>query len=350
MQSALRLDTGKHARQIDASRRIYILSFVSYIAGAVMVLFGFISLDASSLLLPGILFTGGSLFFINILFFHLTKQLDRACQIEAILVAIFVLALIYHGGHNNTALYWAFPFPAILFGLLGVRKALISNGILMLLLGLLLLQPDLLQADYKESEVSRFLASMLIVIIVCWINDHFRERSHEAMSELQKSKDMEANTDPLTQLVNRRYIEANFAQQLHNYPQHYFPLGVVMCDIDHFKDFNDQYGHDVGDEVLKTVADIFRSHLRPQDIACRNGGEEFLLLLPQTGLSQSRAVAEKIRAIMANQPFLFGSIQAPITASFGVTACDEQSEFQAAIKTADQQLYQAKAKGRNQVQ
>lgn len=315
-----------------------------------MLLFGFLSWDANDLLLPAILFGGGSLFFANILYFQLTKRLDSACQIEAVLVAIFVLALVYYGGHNNTALYWAFPFPAILFGLLGVRKALLSNAIIMLLLILLLLQPDLLQADYKQAEVSRFLASMLIVIIVCWINDHFRERSHEAMSALQKSKDMEANTDPLTQLVNRRYIEANFAQQLHNYPQHYFPLGVVMCDIDHFKRFNDQYGHDVGDEVLKTVADIFRSHLRPQDIACRNGGEEFLLLLPQTDLEQSKSAAEKIRAIMANQPFLFGSIEAPITASFGVTVCNEQSGFQAAIKTADQQLYRAKAAGRNQVQ
>ena len=315
-----------------------------------MVLFGFISLDANSKLLPAILLSGGSLFFCNILFFHLTKQLDTACTIEAILVAVFVLALIYHGGHNNTALYWAFPFPAILFGLLGVRKALFSNAILMILLTVLLFQPDMLHAEYKVAEVSRFLISMLIVITVCWINDHFRERSHDAMSKLQKSKDVEANTDPLTQLVNRRYIEANLSQQLQSYPQHFFPLGVIMCDIDHFKNFNDQYGHDVGDEVLKTVADIFRSHLRQQDIACRNGGEEFLLLLPQTDLQQSKAVAEKIRSIMADQPFLFGSIQVPITASFGVTLCTEQAEFQAAIKAADQRLYAAKANGRNQVQ
>lgn len=350
MQSALKLDSGKHARQIDAKRRIYILFFVSCIAGSVMLLFGLISLAADSWLLSAILFSGGLLFFCNIIFFHQTKQLDTACTIEAVLVALFVLAIVYHGGHNNTALYWVFPFPAILFGLLGVRKALMSNGFLILALVALLYQPDVLYADYKDAEVSRFLLSMIIVIAVCWINDHFHERSHDAMSQLQNTKDVEANTDPLTQLVNRRYIEANVSQQLTDYPQHFFPLGVIMCDIDHFKNFNDRYGHDVGDEVLKTVADIFRSHLRQQDIACRNGGEEFLLLLPQTEFAHSKAVAEKIRAIMADQPFLFGSIEAPITASFGVAMCHEHAQLQAAFKEADQQLYAAKANGRNQVQ
>lgn len=349
MQATVNLHANKQAANIDAKRRCYILLFVSYITTTVMFIYGVKNFSTEQWLLPLILFGTGFAFLANILFFHYSANLSRACYIEAVLVGSFVLSLTYQGGFNNTALYWVFPFPAILFGLLGVRIALLSNALLVLVLCVMLFVPELILAEYKDAEASRFIASLLIVIIVCWINDHYRERSHQAMDLLHQSKDIQANTDPLTHLANRRFIESSLFKRLQQQPDAFLPLGIIMCDIDHFKLFNDRYGHDVGDEVLKVVARLFKQKLRQQDIACRIGGEEFLLFLPHTDRQQSLNVAEKIRRQLADEPFRVEQGVEQITASFGVVVCEDVKQFNDAVKRADTLLYQSKQAGRNRV-
>ena len=349
MQNTLSKDSKKQVERIDARRRHKILAFVSYITSAVMFFYGYRDLHVETWILPAILFATGTLFLLNILTFHLTGNLDRACVIEAILVGAFVLSLVYQGGYNNTALYWVFPFPAILFGLLGVRLALFCNTLLLIALAIMLFTPDLIMAQYKEAEASRFLASLVIVIIVCWINDHYRERSHKALDKLQQSKDQQANTDPLTGLANRRFIDASLVPNFQHNPSQFLPLTLIMCDIDHFKRLNDHFGHDVGDEVLKAVATLFRNNLRQYDFACRTGGEEFLLILPQTSLDDARYVAEKIRGQLSQQRMVNQDKSYQVTASFGVASCDDANRFQQSLKLADTLLYQAKRQGRDQV-
>jgi diguanylate cyclase (GGDEF)-like protein len=349
LQSALHREGTKQADKIDARRRLYILSFVSYIASGVMFIYGIKNLHATAILLPLVLFGTGLLFLLNILLFHISRNLQRACVIETILVGGFVLSLVYQGGFNNTALYWVFPFPAILFGLLGVRLALACNTLLLITLTFMLFSPDLLLAHYKDAEASRFLASLLIVIIVCWINDHYRERSHQAMDKLQRSKDQQANTDPLTGLANRRFIDASLVTNLQQTPGRFLPLALIMCDIDHFKRLNDRFGHDVGDEVLKAVAQLFIDNIRQQDFACRTGGEEFLLVLPHTNFTDALRVAEKIRQQFCRQNMVAQDSSYQVTASFGVTICETAEQFHDSVKQADIMLYQAKNNGRNQV-
>ena len=349
MHAALQRPTNKQAQKIDERRRRYILAFVSYITSAVMFIYGFKNLSSELMLLPVILFGTGLAFLLNILWFHLSRNLQRACVIEAVLVGSFVLSLVYQGGFNNTALYWVFPFPAILFGLLGVRIALLSNAILVLALCVMLFVPELILAQYKDAEASRFIASLLIVITVCWINDHYRERSHQAMDLLQQSKELQANTDALTELANRRFIDACLLPSLSLQAAQFFPLSLIMCDIDHFKRLNDRFGHDAGDEVLKAVAHLFRQYLRQQDIACRTGGEEFLLVLPHTTQADAFLVAEKIRHQFEQQRFIAAAPEYGVTASFGVALCNNAEDFNQTVKQADQQLYLSKRNGRNQV-
>lgn len=349
MHAAISPSSNKQAQKIDERRRRYILAFVSYITSAVMFVYGVKNFSAEQVLLPVILFGTGLAFLVNIIWFHLSRNLQRACVIEAVLVGSFVLSLVYQGGFNNTALYWVFPFPAILFGLLGVRIALLSNALLVLALCIMLFVPELILAQYKEAEASRFIASLLIVITVCWINDHYRERSHQAMDLLQQSKEVQANTDALTELANRRFIDASLLPSLALQPAQFFPLSLIMCDIDHFKRLNDRFGHDAGDEVLKAVAQLFRQYLRQQDIACRTGGEEFLLVLPNTHRVDAFIVAEKIRSQFEQRVLLKAQPSYRLTASFGVALCDNAEDFNLAVKQADQQLYLSKRNGRNQV-
>lgn len=349
LHAAISPSGNKQAQKIDERRRRYILAFVSYITSAVMFIYGVKNFSAEQILLPVILFGTGLAFLLNILWFHISRNLQRACVIEALLVGGFVLSLVYQGGFNNTALYWVFPFPAILFGLLGVRIALLSNALLVLALCIMLFVPDVILAQYKEAEASRFIASLLIVITVCWINDHYRERSHQAMELLQQSKELQANTDALTGLANRRFIDASLLPSLALQPTQFFPLSLIMCDIDHFKQLNDRFGHDAGDEVLKAIAKLFKQHLRQQDIACRTGGEEFLLILPHTNRADAFLVAEKIRQHFNQLRLAVLPDDYPLAASFGVAICTSADDFASAVKLADEQLYKAKGAGRDQV-
>ena len=313
-----------------------------------MFIYGFKNLSSEQVLLPVILFGTGLAFLLNILWFHLSRNLQRACVIEAVLVGSFVLSLVYQGGFNNTALYWVFPFPAILFGLLGVRIALLSNAILVLVLCLMLFVPELILAQYKDAEASRFIASLLIVITVCWINDHYRERSHQAMDLLQQSKELQANTDALTELANRRFIDASLLPSLALQPAQFFPLSLIMCDIDHFKQLNDRFGHNVGDDVLKAVAQLFRQYLRQQDMACRIGGEEFLLLIQCPAREAAATVADRIVELVRNTPVIRQQ-SAPIvmTVTVGLSRVAHNETMGSAVERADQALYAGKAAGRD---
>jgi diguanylate cyclase (GGDEF)-like protein len=349
MKTSLNKEGKKQVEKIDERRRHYILAFVSYITSAVMFIYGINNIDAEKILLPLILLSFATLFLINILLFQRSRDLQRASAIAAALVGGFVVSLVYHGGLANTALYWVFPFPPILFGLLGARNALAYNVLLLLALSIMLNIPDLTIAQYHDIEISRFTASLLIVIIVCWINDHYRERSHQAMDKLQQSKEQQANTDALTQLANRRFVDTSLVPNLHQQPSLFIPLALIMCDIDHFKRLNDRFGHDVGDEVLKGVAQLFTQHLRQQDFACRIGGEEFLLILPHTSHADALNVAEKIRNQFCQQSLVAQDKSYQVTASFGVANCTDAYQFQDSLKQADQLLYQSKNRGRNLV-
>ena len=127
------------------------------------------------------------------------------------------------------------------------------------------------------------------------------------------------------------------------------PLSVALLDLDHFKRINDTYGHSRGDEVLAAVATVLRSSLRESDFVGPYGGEEFLLLLPDTGRDQAVVVAEKVRVAVASLGL--SEISQPVTASLGVaTVPDDAGDADTLIRAADRALYAAKGNGRNRVE
>ena len=157
--------------------------------------------------------------------------------------------------------------------------------------------------------------------------------------------------DPLTGLFNRRYMEEALEQEQHRAKRHETQLAVIMVDIDHFKKFNDNFGHDAGDAILRALGTFFKKHVRGSDIACRYGGEEFILILSPSTAEGAQQRAEKIRkdagllrVSHANQDL------GAITLSLGMAiAPDHASESDSIVKAADVALYQAKANGRNRV-
>ncbi|MEB3232862.1 MAG: diguanylate cyclase, partial [Leptolyngbyaceae bacterium] len=157
--------------------------------------------------------------------------------------------------------------------------------------------------------------------------------------------------DPLTGLFNRRYLEESLAQELIRAQRKQHPIGVIMIDVDHFKGFNDTYGHDAGDLVLQTISDLIRENIRGSDIACRYGGEELTLVLPESSLIATATRAETLRQSISRLQLTHNNQRLEtVTASFGVSCFPQHGiAGNALIQAADAALYQAKYAGRNQV-
>lgn len=158
-----------------------------------------------------------------------------------------------------------------------------------------------------------------------------------------------ARTDPLTQLSNRRDILEKLKLIVNTADRHRRSFSLVLGDIDHFKLFNDQFGHDCGDFVLRSTGELITSNLREQDLVGRWGGEEFLLVLPETDAFGAQIIAEKIRKTLQDHVFEFEKTPLHIRMTFGVAEYECQGSVDACLKRADQALYRGKEKGRNQV-
>jgi len=158
-----------------------------------------------------------------------------------------------------------------------------------------------------------------------------------------------ANTDALTGAYNRRRFLELAGQELARAKRYGGPLSLLMLDLDHFKAVNDNYGHEAGDLVLKDMVRVCQGVLREVDIFGRVGGEEFMALLPETGLDGGRNVAERLRAALAAAPVAADGNQISYTASIGVAALESEMTLEPLMKQADQAMYQAKQTGRNRV-
>jgi len=158
--------------------------------------------------------------------------------------------------------------------------------------------------------------------------------------------------DPLTGLFNRRYMEESIEREARRAERRQKPMGVIMLDVDHFKSFNDQFGHDAGDNLLRELGRLLQDNVRKEDIACRYGGEEFTLILPESSLPNTQRRAEQLRVLVRAQlaPDKNPKISRSVTISLGVAIFPDHGQTAAAaIHAADQALYQAKTQGRDRV-
>lgn len=160
-------------------------------------------------------------------------------------------------------------------------------------------------------------------------------------------------TDPLTTLLNRRYLEERLGEELERSKRHRFPMSFLMIDIDNFKEYNDRHGHQAGDLALGMVAQCLKSALRSDDVAARYGGEEFSVLLPQTSLAEAHVIAERIRLRVETSSFPHHESQpgGAVTVSIGISAFGQKLDTAGTIiGSADQALYLAKSRGKNRVE
>ncbi len=166
---------------------------------------------------------------------------------------------------------------------------------------------------------------------------------HQLAEEKQR-----AITDPLTSLPNRQAYQERVFMEYSRWQRYQHPLTLAVVDIDHFKRINDTYGHQAGDRVLQAVSKSIAKRLREVDFIARFGGEEFVMIFPETDAKTTLEVLDQIRLAISKVPFTFKEEPVSITASFGIAQFEENSTIDGVFEQADQALYDAKASGRNQ--
>ncbi|MFT7133046.1 MAG: diguanylate cyclase [Cyclobacteriaceae bacterium] len=172
------------------------------------------------------------------------------------------------------------------------------------------------------------------------------ESSRVAAEQLEAQKRL-AMLDALTQLPNRAAYNQRGAEELARWQRHHGDLCLAVCDVDWFKKVNDQHGHGAGDLVLQALATTLKTRLRKSDFISRFGGEEFVILMPETNAAQAVEVLNKLREVVAQSPVNFEQIAISITVSLGITAFQGKDNLESAFTRADRALYDAKDAGRN---
>ncbi len=254
------------------------------------------------------------------------------------LLALLIMPIIFH---NSQLTKWL--------------KGLLAFAILAVIIGLYLLSWQ--QASYWILDVGLLrifsLINLFITMIVLALTGHFFETiasdAEKALIQTNKKLASLATTDPVTNLVNRRIILSRIEQEKNRMERGSKPFVLIMVDIDNFKQVNDEYGHAGGDYVLVNLAELISITLRKQDEVARWGGDEFLIMLPETDVEGGQIVAEKIRTKIVNTPFIYRELNIPVTVTLGVGSCDQGAGVGSCIRKADQALYLGKQAGKNRV-
>jgi diguanylate cyclase (GGDEF)-like protein len=234
--------------------------------------------------------------------------------------------------------------PALPYDFLAGTQHGRSNGLATFaLLGFLLLQGHRLHGMYWSLLLDRALEVQRTEEL---------EAATAAAESAQERLRHQATHDTLTGVMNRAEVLRVFEREFEHALRTGTSLGVLMLDLDHFKEVNDRYGHQDGDEVLRSVAERVRCSVRSYDSVGRYGGEEFLIVFPGCGLEQCVQSAERIRKAIGSDPVSLSHTQTLITASFGVTVVDRSmdTDQRQPIGRADKALYAAKKNGRNRVE
>jgi len=264
----------------------------------------------------------------------------------------------------------AFLFGSITIGAVPLMRPRLALCIFLGAYGLLYYALALTQQDPVLLHIGRVtgLAAVFLsfgVSVVLWrqatanillhralknINDALKN-SNEALAAKEGELVVLAQHDGLTGLYNRRAFTQLAENELARASRYPCDTSVIMADIDFFKKVNDTYGHPVGDEVLKHLAGFLSAGVRSTDVVARVGGEEFMVLLPQTPVEAAVMLAEKLRILVQDSPIQLGELQISITVSFGVTgiAAGQSGTVDELYTAADNALYDAKHQGRNRV-
>jgi len=291
-----------------------------------------------------------ALIWVELSFFGITT-LSLLGQLKAILETPKTPLMPNHLAAFADVLYW-FPLVYVLAFLIFDNRRLLLTGSLIFFassvaLGLLYVIPEYVSRGETADMylLLRFFLANIVYIFLLMVGLRLNEQ-YIRLRTLAETMTHLAHTDSLIRIANRRELDSTIESEIKRIERHAQPLSAILFDLDFFKQVNDNYGHEAGDTVLKEIAIVVQAHLRRSDLLGRWGGEEFLVITPQTDSIQARTLAERLRKAIFSHPL---EDVGTITASFGVAEYHPPESAEAWLKRADDALYAAKQGGRNQV-
>jgi diguanylate cyclase (GGDEF)-like protein len=315
--------------------------YLTLIGSAFVGVFGIVSLVNHNSI-SVVLFLVVACGFTNLLLLK-TKYRNFTRFFLAFIVGLLALVLILTGGQGATGHLWTYPLLTLAFAVLSLREGLFFGFMYLLLVSILFLYSSHITfaVQYDALVIRRYLLSVLALCAMVL----FLVRAQEKASNQLKAQTV---TDSLTGLFNRAVLNKKHIGDIQALNEHKDSY-LLLIDVDYFKKINDNFGHNVGDEVLILLASILRSHIRSSDLAIRWGGEEFLLILKTCPENIALSTAEDIRKAFQSNETLLKMLGSKPTLSIGIAKAEASVSFSEAINTADKKLYKAKHEGRNRV-
>lgn len=340
-----------------------LISWLTAVAVPVLGLFAWRSLDRADPFTPWVLIAAAISLGCNGVIYGFIRNETIQRRIFMTLVTLLFTYVAVHAVEDGTAIIWLFAYPPIVFYIsearVGVAVCLLGFwGIVLLfsplaplVVGALFgsMADQILGAPYSNS----FKLTMIIVLgfemVTCYILDQSRRRSKLGLLAMASEFEYAAKHDALTGLANRREALVQLESEHQRFLRNERPFSVLIADIDLFKSVNDTYGHHIGDEFIILVAQTLTKQCRTVDTKARWGGEEYLVLLPETSLDQAAKIAERIRKAIADTPVSVKGKQVSCTASIGVASITKSESVDQLLQRSDEALYRSKILGRNQV-
>lgn len=344
--------TGMNDKNSDEkNRQIFIVNLFSFIGMTITGAMALHSYFSQHSHLTVILLVSSAIFFIG---FYIQKRTHNYFIASAIILySLFILMiyLVYAGGVNNTGPLWIFMVAPVALYIHGLKMGLIDIAIFLLVVVIIMFYPDngLLATNYTTEFKLRLIYSFLTITFLSGFYEYSRQSTYDNLLEISRQYKQMAKRDHLTQLSNRRDALSKLEYESKRSQRNKESIALLLCDIDHFKNINDQYGHECGDKVLIEIASLFVDGIRRQDTVSRWGGEEFLFILPQTTATQAAICAKNIRLALSAHQFNYQEHSFKVTISIGIAEIKPDASIRGAIKEADGFLYQAKENGRNQI-
>jgi diguanylate cyclase len=259
-------------------------------------------------------------------------------------------ALMGYYAIDKPILLHLFYVPVVLTASTSGRYRGRVMALLCILSSLIIFLPNLEESSAAEIPLTTLLVFslwgftlVLIADLVGALSDGWRS----AMSKLTASHKKDVLTDALTGVANRRAYEFELTRRIANWNRSQTSVSLILLDIDYFKKFNDRYGHQAGDAVLKAVADTLQQTVREVDLVCRYGGEEFSVVLAEASVEETKIIAERIRSLIESSRFPFNGLILRLTVSVGFSQILPGEDAEAFIGRADAALYSSKEAGRN---
>ena len=325
----------------EALRKIFILKFFVMLGILFTLPFGVLSLFQDNVILSLSLLFISALLSINYYFIVNRETYSFGGPLVVYLFFFLFLYLVYSGGVANTGSLWIFTFPALALFLQGLKHGLIDIAIFLLIITLMLFLNNgvYMEAAYTDEYKTRLILIFAVITLLTSLYEYSSTDSFKQMRLLTKKLIDVAKEDQLTELASKRGIYEEMELLFHYAKEHNEALVVMLCDIDYLHDINGRYGHEVGEMVIKEISQEIQNSIKNSDTVAKWSGEEFIILLPQTGLSDAHKYASALKKRIKNLKIMHDRKPIQVSLTTGASNIENVKSVYSAVRQADNKMY-----------